>query len=51
MDTIVIDRRFVSQELDAGRLVMPDWKAVELETGYWFVRSPDGTSAAHSCTA
>ncbi|WP_428674857.1 LysR substrate-binding domain-containing protein, partial [Roseibium sp.] len=40
MGAIVIDRRFVSQELDAGHLVMPDWKVLELETGYWFVRSP-----------
>jgi len=40
MGAIVIDRRFVSQELEAGHLVMPDWKVVELDTGYWFVRSP-----------
>lgn len=40
MGAIVIDRRFVSQELDAGHLVSPDWTVRELETGYWFVRSP-----------
>lgn len=40
MGAIVIDRRFVSQELDAGHLVSPDWPVRELETGYWFVRSP-----------
>ncbi|POF34478.1 LysR substrate-binding domain-containing protein [Roseibium marinum] len=43
MGAIVIDRRFVSQELDAGHLVMPDWTLVELDTGYWFVRSPART--------
>lgn len=43
MGAIVIDRRFVSQELDAGHLIMPDWKRVELDTGYWFVRSPART--------
>lgn len=43
MGAIVIDRRFVSQELEAGHLIMPDWKLVELETGYWFVRSPART--------
>lgn len=43
MGAIVIDRRFVSQELDAGHLVMPDWPRVELDTGYWFVRSPTRT--------
>lgn len=40
MGAIVIDRRFVSSELEAGHLVMPDWPVLELETGYWFVRSP-----------
>ncbi|POF34475.1 DNA-binding transcriptional ArsR family regulator [Roseibium marinum] len=35
-----MDRRFVSRELDAGHPVMPDWTCAELETGYWFVRSP-----------
>ncbi|MEO9527765.1 LysR substrate-binding domain-containing protein [Roseibium sp.] len=43
MGAIVIDRRFVSQELEAGHLVMPDWAVVELDTGYWFVRSPTRT--------
>ncbi|PVB59395.1 LysR substrate-binding domain-containing protein [Labrenzia sp. 011] len=43
MGAIVIDRRFVSQELDAGHLVMPEWPRVELDTGYWFVRSPART--------
>jgi len=43
MGAIVIDRRFVSQELEAGHLIMPDWKLVELDTGYWFVRSPART--------
>lgn len=40
LGAIVIDRRFVSTELKAGHLVMPDWPIVELETGYWFVRTP-----------
>ncbi|GAA0779581.1 LysR family transcriptional regulator [Roseibium denhamense] len=40
MGAIVIDRRFVSQELAAGHLIMPDWAVLELDTGYWFVRSP-----------
>eukprot|EP00903_Cladosiphon_okamuranus_P001012 g1010.t1 len=43
MGAIVIDRRFVSQELEAGHLIMPNWTVVELETGYWFVRSPART--------
>ncbi|TYC49157.1 LysR family transcriptional regulator [Rhodobacterales bacterium] len=43
MGAIVIDRRFVSQEIAAGHLVLPDWKVVELDTGYWFVRSPART--------
>ncbi|WP_305987972.1 LysR substrate-binding domain-containing protein [Roseibium sp. MMSF_3544] len=43
MGAIVIDRRFVSQELDAGHLISPDWTVLELETGYWFVRSPART--------
>lgn len=43
MGAIAIDRRFISQELDAGHLVSPDWKVLELETGYWFVRSPART--------
>ncbi|MBO6890409.1 MAG: LysR family transcriptional regulator [Roseibium sp.] len=43
MGAIVIDRRFVSQELEAGHLITPDWAVVELETGYWFVRSPART--------
>lgn len=43
MGAIVIDRRFVSQELEAGHLIMPDWKVLELETGYWFARSPART--------
>lgn len=40
MGAIVIDKRFVMSELEAGHLVMPDWPVIELETGYWFVRSP-----------
>ncbi len=40
MGAVVIDRRFVAPELAAGHLVLPDWPVVELETGYWFVRSP-----------
>ncbi len=43
MGAIVIDRRFVKQELEAGHLIAPDWTVVELETGYWFVRSPART--------
>lgn len=43
MGTIAIDRRFISQELDAGHLISPDWPVLELETGYWFVRSPART--------
>ncbi|WP_422019486.1 LysR substrate-binding domain-containing protein [Roseibium sp.] len=43
MGAIAIDRRFVSQELDAGHLICPDWTVLELETGYWFVRSPART--------
>jgi LysR family glycine cleavage system transcriptional activator len=43
MGAIVIDRRFVSQELQAGHLTTPDWAIVELDTGYWFVRSPART--------
>ncbi|MCV0425208.1 MAG: LysR family transcriptional regulator [Roseibium sp.] len=43
MGAIVIDRRFIAQELEAGHLIAPDWKVVELETGYWFVRSPART--------
>jgi LysR family transcriptional regulator, glycine cleavage system transcriptional activator len=43
MGAIVIDRRFVSQELEAGHLITPDWAIVELDTGYWFVRSPART--------
>lgn len=43
MGAIVIDRRFVSQELEAGHLICPDWAVLELETGYWFVRSPART--------
>ena len=43
MGAIVIDRRFISQELDAGHLIAPDWSVLELETGYWFVRSPART--------
>ncbi len=39
MGAIVIDRRFVTSELEAGHLVMPDWPVVELSSGYWFVRS------------
>lgn len=39
LGAIVIDRRFVSTELNAGHLVTPDWPIVELETGYWFVRT------------
>ncbi|MEJ8476171.1 LysR substrate-binding domain-containing protein [Roseibium algae] len=41
MGALVIDRRFVDQEIKAGHLVMPDWPIVELETGYWFARSPN----------
>lgn len=40
MGAIVIDRRFLKTELEAGHLVMPSWPIVELDTGYWFVRSP-----------
>ncbi|MTI43893.1 LysR family glycine cleavage system transcriptional activator [Roseibium hamelinense] len=40
MGAIVIDRRFLKTELEAGHLVVPNWPQVELETGYWFVRSP-----------
>jgi len=43
MGAIAIDRRFVSQELGAGHLICPDWTVLELETGYWFVRSPART--------
>ncbi|CTQ52424.1 Gcv operon activator [Roseibium album] len=43
MGAIVIDRRFVAQELQAGHLITPDWAIVELDTGYWFVRSPART--------
>ncbi|WP_299475070.1 LysR substrate-binding domain-containing protein [uncultured Roseibium sp.] len=43
MGAIVIDRRFISQELEAGHLISPDWTVLELETGYWFVRSPTRT--------
>ncbi len=43
MGAIVIDRRFVKQEFEAGHLIAPDWPVVELETGYWFVRSPART--------
>lgn len=43
MGAIVIDRRFVSQELEAGHLIIPDWNVLELDTGYWFVRSPTRT--------
>lgn len=41
MGAIVIDKRFLTQEVSAGHLVLPDWPLVELETGYWFVRSPN----------
>ncbi|WP_289035315.1 LysR substrate-binding domain-containing protein [uncultured Roseibium sp.] len=41
MGALVIDRRFVEQEIAAGHLVMPDWPVLELDTGYWFVRSPN----------
>ncbi|MBD8892302.1 LysR substrate-binding domain-containing protein [Roseibium litorale] len=41
MGALVIDRRFVEKEIGAGHLVMPDWPVLELETGYWFVRSPN----------
>lgn len=41
MGAIVIDRRFVQGELAAGHLVLPDWPHMELDTGYWFVRSPN----------
>ncbi|NBN64638.1 LysR family transcriptional regulator [Microvirga tunisiensis] len=40
MGAVVIDRRFVALELSAGHLVMPDWPVMQLDTGYWFVRSP-----------
>ncbi|WP_150525175.1 LysR substrate-binding domain-containing protein [Roseibium sediminis] len=40
MGAIVIDKRFVTREVSAGHLVHPDWPVVELDTGYWFVRSP-----------
>lgn len=43
MGAIVIDRRFVSQELAVGHLMVPNWNVLELETGYWFVRSPART--------
>lgn len=45
MGAIAIDRRFISQELEAGHLVAPDWPVLELDTGYWFVRSPARTLA------
>lgn len=41
MGAIVIDRRFVMLELAAGHLVMPDWPVLQLDSGYWFVRSPN----------
>ncbi|WP_153770622.1 LysR substrate-binding domain-containing protein [Labrenzia sp. CE80] len=41
MGALVIDRRFVEQEIAAGHLIMPDWPVLELDTGYWFVRSPN----------
>ena len=40
MGAIVIDKRFVTREVTAGHLIHPDWPVVELDTGYWFVRSP-----------
>ncbi|MFD1695458.1 LysR substrate-binding domain-containing protein [Roseibium aestuarii] len=40
MGAIVIDRRFVAGEVAAGHLVLPDWPVQDLETGYWFVRTP-----------
>lgn len=40
MGAIVIDRRFVAAEVEAGHLVLPDWPVQDLDTGYWFVRSP-----------
>ncbi|MES0880376.1 LysR substrate-binding domain-containing protein [Roseibium sp. SCP14] len=43
MGAIVIDRRFIAQELEAGHLISPDLTVMELETGYWFVRSPART--------
>ena len=43
MGAIVIDRRFITQELEAGHLISPDLTVMELETGYWFVRSPART--------
>lgn len=43
MGAIVIDRRFVSQEIGAGHLACPDWPVLELDAGYWFVRSPART--------
>ncbi|EFO33184.1 HTH-type transcriptional activator AmpR [Roseibium sp. TrichSKD4] len=41
MGAIVIDKRFVAQEIAAGHLIAPEWPVKELETGYWFVRSPN----------
>jgi len=41
MGAIVIDRRFIEAELLAGHLATPSWPQIELETGYWFVRSPN----------
>ncbi|WP_430513405.1 LysR substrate-binding domain-containing protein [Pannonibacter phragmitetus] len=48
MGAIVIDRRFVMLELAAGHLVMPDWPVLQLDSGYWFVRSPNRPSPAQS---
>ncbi|GGB57160.1 LysR family transcriptional regulator [Roseibium aquae] len=40
MGAIAVDKRFLTKEVNAGHLLLPDWPVVELETGYWFVRSP-----------
>jgi len=40
MGAIAVDKRFLTKEIAAGHLVLPDWPIVELESGYWFVRSP-----------
>lgn len=40
MGALVIDKRFIAKEVQAGHLVVPEWPVQELDTGYWFVRSP-----------
>ncbi|NVK36230.1 MAG: LysR family transcriptional regulator [Rhodobacteraceae bacterium] len=41
MGALVIDKRFIAKEIEAGHLVVPEWPVLELDTGYWFVRSPN----------